>query len=195
MYMIPFTQRPGYRPKTILGNTTSDSPVEFDLRMASGPDQARVKSLLEATTGLTLDLARWTPEVQRNVVVALERGSELFVSTVGTIRNLSAPAQLCRIVALQVGQHAKDDDPIAIDTGVKFARVAPYMPFLALELAFEIATLTNQAQIDPRFFDSPSGSPVSAATPNGIARGARKRSNARATAASPDQTADRPRTT
>lgn len=195
MFTIPFTQHQGYRPKSIIGNATSDAPVEFDLIMADGPNQARVKSLIQATTGLTLDLAQWTPEIQRNVVSALAQCSELFIGTVGAIRNFKAPAQLCRMVAIKVDDKAKDDDEIPIDTGVKFSRVATYIPILALELAFEISSITNKAQIDPRFFELPPGSPASVASPNGTARAVRPRSKRPGTVASPGQTANRPSST
>lgn len=196
MFTIPFTESKGYRPKVAIpDNTNSDTPVEFDLMMADGPNQARVKSLIQATTGLTLSLESWTPAVQANVVSALLRSSELFIGTIDAIRNLSAPARLCRLVALKVDEKAKDDEPIPIDTGVKFARVATYMPLLALELAFEISTLTHKAQVDPRFFASPSGSAPSAANQSGAAPAAPTPPAASATAESPTQTDASPITT
>jgi len=196
MYQIPFHRDNDFTPQfSIPGNATSDTPVSMELFMAAGADQARVKSLLAASAGLTTGLERWTPAMQQNVVAALHNGCDLFVATVGTIRNLTAPALLCRRVQLQVPEKAADDDPIPIDTGVKFSRVAPYLPLVALEVAFEISKLTNKSHIDSRFFGSPSGSPASTKRPSGSARGARKPNAAAATAANPGQTATPPRTT
>ena len=189
MFPIPFTQAKGFRPKTsIPDNLVSDAPVEFDLRMASGPDQARCKSLLTATAGMALALEHWTPEVQRNVTSALLSSSELFIGTVGAVRNLRAPAILCRLVGIVVPDKAQDDDLFPIDTGVKFARVATYMPFVAMEVAFEISQLTQRAQLDPRFFGSPSGSGPSGAKPNGSATPAPPTSAGTGTAESPTPT-------
>jgi hypothetical protein len=184
-FTIPFHRLPGFRPKTsIPGNDISDAPVTFDLSMAAGPDHARLKSLLSATAGLASPLQQWTPDVQRAVTEALRSSSQLFVDTVDKIVGLSVPAVLARRLSLVVDASRKDDDPVPIESGHAFARVAPYFPALALEIGFEIMSLTVKGAVDPRFFDSRSALPASGAKPNGSATPAQTPSAADATAGS-----------
>src|SRR5204862_19335 len=82
-----------FTPKfSIPDNDTSETPVSLELFMAAGADQARVKSLLSASAGLTTGLEQWTPAMQQNVVSALHSSCDLFIATVGKIHNLTAPA-------------------------------------------------------------------------------------------------------
>lgn len=159
-----------FRPLCILGNKDADKPTEFDICAVGGPSRARLKSIIVATSGL-IQKGEWSPDVQAAVISGFQTGAPLFVEAVSAIRELTAPAALCVKVGL-MRELPKGMDPnsqVPITTGVEFAALAGHWPVLAYELAMAIARVSNQADIDPRFFDwllSSVGTPTS---PRGIA--------------------------
>src|SRR5262245_5917238 len=135
-YRIPFHQETFIPESSIAENRSNDRPVAFELSMAAGPDHARLKSILFATMGLlNTGETGWSPEMQAAVAEAFRNGPQLFTNTVGRIDNLTAPAALCRRLSMPISDKAKDEDDIPITDGYQFAKVAPYMPSLALEVA------------------------------------------------------------
>jgi hypothetical protein len=185
-FRIPF-HRETFIPKTINGNDAADLPVSFELSMAAGADHARVKSVLIATAGTAgwIDGENaWSPEMQAAVIEAFRTSPQLFSNCVGAIQNLSAPAVLCRRVGINTPEKAKDEDDIPITNGAQFAKVAPYMVTLGLELACEISRLTQRGAIDPRFTAPSSGSAKTPGTTNGSATAAPSTSDGGVTAAS-----------
>lgn len=194
-YVIPF-HRDVFTPKTIHDNETSDAPTTFELSMAVGADQARLKSILWATgaiAGWLNGSEAWSPEMQASTIECFKTGPQLFINCVAAIANLSAPAALCRRVGISVPEKAKDGDAIPITNGTTFSRVAPYLPNLALEVAFAIQQLTAKGSVDGRFFEQPSGSAETPGNLNGSATSARPTNDGAATAASATRTASRRR--
>jgi hypothetical protein len=182
-YRIPFHRDPGFIPQTIPDNATSDRPVSFELSMAAGPDQARLKSILFATIGMANPTAAsWSAQIQHAVVEAFRMSPELFINTVGRVANLTAPAALCRRVGIEVSDKAGDEDDVPITNGALFAKVAPFMTDLALEVALEIQRLTVKGAIDPRFTKPSSGSPGKSSKRSGSARTAPRPSDGSGTA-------------
>lgn len=147
-----------FRPLCLPGNSKAEErgekPTEFDLVAVGGASRARLKSLLIATSGLAAT-GNWTPEVQDAVIRAFETGPAVFAEGVTRIRELTAPAALCLKVGLlrelPAGLHP--DSQVPITTGFEFAQIAGHWPILAYEIALAIARISDQADIDPRFFD------------------------------------------
>lgn len=156
-------------PENVIpGNTAAQLPVAFELVPAEGPDLARLKSILVATAGLVVDMP-WTSELQQIVVSAFQHGSQAFVATVASVRNLTVPAAMAVRVGLieQLPTHVPPggtepvphpEAPVVVRTGEQFARVCSFVSPLAMAVANEILTLTNASGIDARFFVPPSGS-------------------------------------
>jgi hypothetical protein len=183
-HRIPF-HREGFTPKTIPGNEQSDLPVRFKLDMAAGPDHARLKSILFACLQTGNPNPRdWSENMQESVIAAFRTGAQVFVNTVRSITNLTAPVAMCRLVGIDVPKDAADEDEIPIRTGAEFARIAPYCLSLALEIAFELQQLTVKGSIDTRFSKPSSGSPATPASPSGSAPAAPTTSGGDGTAAS-----------
>lgn len=187
---IPYA-RTTFRPR-LKGNAESERPVEFDLAPAEGADLARLKSVLFGGMGL-VEHGDWSPATQDAVTAALDRGRAAFVHTVLAVRHLTVPAALALRVGLiqeipdtvSDGEARPDQDaPIPIRTGADFALVCGFVVNLSFVVAMEILSLSNTADTDLRFFDSPSGSggrETSTPTPS-IASNARPTRGTRATA-------------
>ncbi len=195
---VPFNQET-YRPKSIRGNATADRPVEFDLSQVGGADLVRLKALMYAL-GAIAYVEQWTPDVQQNSVESFRNGPEVFVNGIDAIRNYYVPAALAKkagvLLELPLGEDGKTPDGkklVAIVDGAQFAKISGFQTVLALEVAMRIATISNEGDVDPRFFDSSITSrgmptPAGDSGRSGIARSARRKRGARATAGS------RPRT-
>lgn len=182
-YLIPF-HRVVYRPRALPGNLDAATPVEFELSAVGGADLVRLKTLVYALGALGL-AQEWTPELQTNVLEAFRTGPSVFVHGIDRIRHYAAPLALAHKAGIlaSLPEGADPETPYPITTGEQFAKLAGYQVVLALEIALEIARLSDEADIDPRFFGSSTTSPATSAAPNGTARTARKRRSARATAA------------
>lgn len=189
-YEIPLTREELIIPDELIpNNSKAQVPVKFHLSPAADADQARVKSILIATTGLAGDGA-WSPEAQKAIISAFKTGADLFVRTVEKIDGLTVPGWVAKKHALLPAKDFPslgDKAPFSIETGAQFSQVYGYVLSIALLVAFHIGKLSNQAEgIDPRFFGLPSGS-FGTATPGGTpttAPNARSRRGKRATAAS-----------
>lgn len=195
-----------YRPPNgvVPGNDDAQLPVEFDLAPAEGPDLARLKSILVATSGLVADM-EWTPSVQQIVVSAFQHGAPAFVATVTAVRNLTVPAAMALRVGLietlpthvpPGGQSPVPNPaaPVPIRTGFEFARVCSFISGVAMAVANEILQITNASGIDARFFEPPSGSggQEMPGTTAGSANAAQTPPDAPATAGSPGPKGARP---
>lgn len=170
-HMIPFHQST-FRPKlAIKGNEDSDRPVEFDLSAAAGPDHARVKSLIYGTAALLFAGAEWTPTMQASVLEAFRTGGSVFERTVDAIRHLTVPASLAlRAGVIQtLGPGMGLTTPVPIETGPQFARISGYCPILAFEVVKEIGRLSDEGEIDLRFFGSLITSRETSPAPSGSA--------------------------
>jgi len=155
-YAIPY-HRHTFRPVNdqLAGNATADNPVEFDICPAWGADWARIKSIIYASLGLAQD-GVWSPEVQHAVIAAFDSGAQAFVNTVEAIRGLMA-VRAGILPDIPKGQSA--DTQVPVTTGVQFSRICGAVPVIALQVASEIAKLSQEAEaVDPRFFAQPSGS-------------------------------------
>jgi hypothetical protein len=180
---IPFRQAKFQPPDAVLkGNSTSPTPVVFHLSPAGGADLARIKSIIVATIGLT-SMGDWSPETQQSVISSFTSGESLYDRTVDLIENLTIPAPLARKVGIPVDPPTLEKVPVT--TGAQFTKIAGYVSSLALLVAFEIAKLSRELdELDPRFFEQPSGS-ISPATPartSGTAGRVGRRRGKRATA-------------
>jgi len=150
---IPFTTET-FRPLCIKGNDTTDAPTEFDLCAVGGPGRARLKSIIVATHGLA-EGGAWTPDVQESVIKAFETGAAVFAEGVTAVRNLTAPAVLCKKRGL-IADIPPGLDPtsqIPIKTGFEYSMICGFWPVLSYELALAVARISAQSEIDPRFFD------------------------------------------
>lgn len=176
-YQIPY-ESALFRPDDglIPGNSQADNPVEFDLVPAGGADLARLKSVLFAAAGLTND-GGWSPEMQAATVSAFDHGSGVFERTITGIRGFNIPAAMAVRVGLLTdlpkvadaeGKVRPDPKaPVPVTNGFEFAKVAGFQSALALSVAFEVMKISRQvANLDPRLFVRPSGSP-STGTPSG----------------------------
>ncbi len=157
MFEVPYaTDTVRIAADLLPGNDTSDNPLEFDIVPPWGPDLARLKSLMLATTGLTDD--GWSPAMQELVIKAFETGASAFVNTVTAVRGLSVP----RAMALRAGIEIHDPKTqrVQITTGVDFSKVCGALQLapIALHVAFQIVALSKKQDVDPRFFVQPSGS-------------------------------------
>lgn len=163
-------KRDTYKPsnKVIPGNETDSNPVEFDLAPAEGPDLARIKSLLIATSGIVGNV-NWSPEAQDAVIKAFETGGPAFVNTIERVRGFTVPAAMAKRAGLILdmpthvpeGKTAPEPNfnaPIAIVTGLDFSRVCGFCPVLGMMVAGEIVKLTQKTEVDTRFFELPGGS-------------------------------------
>ncbi len=187
-HTIPFHQVT-FRPKlAIKGNDESPTPVEFEISAAGGPDRARVKSLMYASSRVLLSRAsQWTPEVHASVLKGFEVGGAVFERTVDAVRNLTVPASMALkagvLASLAPGRGA--ETPVPITTGQDFAKIAGYCPILAFEVLTQILRLSDEGEIDLRFFDSLITSLATPTGQSGSAATAKSGSGGNATAAGP----------
>lgn len=162
------TFKPG--DEVIPGNSVATFPVEFDLCPAEGPDLARIRSILMATAGLVNEQS-WSPDMQAAVISAFETGAPAFINTVEAVRGMTIPAVMAKRVGIinEVPNHVppgsstpvpNNDAPIPVTTGLHFSRICGFVNLCALsmQLAAEIAKLSNRTTVDPRLFAQPSGS-------------------------------------
>lgn len=119
--------------------------VELDLQHPSLIDRVRLRGIFIAIGALSAGW-QWTEQTGATAVAALKDSGQLFENCVRKVRGLSAPASVCRTVGVVVKDDAKDDDAIPIETGQQFARVAPYVPELAIEVAFRLIRLANRRE-------------------------------------------------
>lgn len=182
-YRIPF-HRVAYRPETIPGNTESDTPVEVDLSPVGGVELAKAKTLVTALGTLGLVDAGWSGAHERTVVEGLKSAPDLFKQGIDAIRGLSVPAAMAVKVGLlpKVPDGLTPDSDVPVTTGEQFVRLVPYQTALALELVMRLVKLSTEADIDPRFFASPTTSPATRANGSGSAPPAAPRRGRRATA-------------
>lgn len=145
-----------YRPndELITGNSTSPTPVEFDLAPAEGTDLARIKSVIVSTAGISAD--GWSSAVQDAVIRAFETSAAAFVNTITAVRGLTIPVAMAARVGIPVPEGANE---VPIVSGLGFTRIClfPEMLPLSMMLAAEILKLTNSLTVDPRLFVQPSG--------------------------------------
>lgn len=175
-YQIPFNEE-NYKPKTIEGNNDPDNPtpIEFSLSAVGSASLVRLKGLLYGSTVLTHNME---PDGRTLNAAAegLASAGPAFVEGVDGIRGgLMVPDKLARRVGIRTDKD-KSTGPCEVSTGGQFARVAPYMPELAMEIGFKLATLsdTTGAGADARLFDSPTTSPATQTRPSGTVRAARR---------------------
>lgn len=183
-YRIPF-HRVAYRPESLPGNVDSDAPVEFDLSPVGGGELAKAKTLVTALGTLGLVDAGWTAQHERTVVEGLKSAPDLFKAGIDAIRGLSVPAAMAVKVGLlpKVPDGLTPDSDVPVTTGEQFVRLVPYQTALALELVMRLVKLSTDADIDPRFFGSPTTSPATRANGSGSAPPAPRPRGRRATAA------------
>ena len=184
MYQIPFNQTT-YRPESIPGNATADKPVEFTLSQVGGQDLIKLKGLVYATSVLA-HAHTWQKEMSAAAMDAFQQAPTFFVRGIDAITNLSVPLALARKaqIAPIVPEGVDAPETVPIKNGTQFAAISPYVLALAFEVAMQIAKLSSDSEIDPRFFGPGSGSPRGATTPSGSARRAARPRKPRATAAS-----------
>ncbi len=184
MYQIPFNQAT-FRPLSIPGNATADKPVEFTLSQVGGQDLIKLKGLVYATSVLAHANA-WQKEMSAAAMDAFQQAPTFFVRGIDGINNLTVPMALAKKaqIAPIVQEGAEPPETVAIKNGTQFAAVSPYVLALAFEVAMQIATLSSDSEIDPRFFGQGSGSPRANVIPSGTARGAKRPRKPRGTAAS-----------
>lgn len=188
---IPYTGDKFRIPDSLApGNSVAERPILFHLEPAWGPDLARIKSVIFATAGL-VNTTDWSPDMQSAVTEAFGHGQLAFINTITQIEGLTIPARMAQRAGLLEnlptkvgadGQAVPDPDaPFPITTGRHFAAICGSGSVLALSMtvAAKIASLSEDALIDPRFFAQPSGSggpgtrpkmPTSAAAANPTSR-------------------------
>ncbi len=195
MFTVPYSTDTLKAPDEIIpGNSVADAPVEYDIAPAWGADLARLKSIVIASTGLTSD-DTWTPQLQESVIKAFETGARAFVNTVPAIRNLYVPARMALragvIGRLSPGMNL--DSQVPVINGTQFSAIAGAVAGQAFWLAMKIISLSNQQEVDPRFFEQPSGSggPGTSAATTTTAGSARNGSRRRGTAAKQGKTGSR----
>lgn len=179
------------------GNSTSENPVQFHLAPAWGADLARIKSVIFATSGL-VQADDWSPAMQQAVSEAFEHGSKAFGNTILKIDGLTIPATMAQRAGLiadlptfvPVGKTEPEPNPqapVPVINGIAFGRICGSGSVLAVSMsvAAKIASLSEEAQVDPRFFAQPSGSggPVTQPATTTTAKRARRISRRRGTAA------------
>lgn len=166
---IPFNEET-YRPKSLLGNDTADNPVEFELSQVGGPDLVRLKQILFALGAVGM-VVEFTPELSRNCCEALTAAPGLFARGVDAIRNFTVPAAMAVKAGVLKELGSLDRKaPVPITTGADFARIAGYQTVLALEIALRISAISEEGEIDPRFFVSPITSRTTDSTASGSSR-------------------------
>lgn len=177
-HQIPFNEET-YRPKSIKGNVDADKPVEFDLSQVGGADLVRLKQIIFAFAAVGM-VDDYTPEVSRNVCEALNAGPGVFIHGIDAIRHFTIPAALAvkAGVLKELGELDRKA-AVPITTGADFARIVGYQMVLGLELAMEIGRISDEGEMDPRFFGSPitshkTGSTASASGRSGGVMGARR---------------------
>lgn len=166
---IPYSQDIYRLPDALSpGNSVTEQPIQFTLEPAWGPDLARIKSVIFATAGL-VQFSDWSPDMQNAVTEAFEHGARAFINTITKIEGLTIPALMAKraglIPALPTkvvdGQPVPDPQaPVPILDGLAFSKICGSGSVLALSMsvAARIASLSEDAQVDPRFFAQPSGS-------------------------------------
>lgn len=195
-YEIPFHEDT-YTPKTIKGNETDPTPVRFWLSAAGGADLARLKSVQIASLGLALGGSNgWSPETQKSVIAAFGTGADAFRGTIDKIENLTVPVRLAIKAGLVTEPPANNAKSLVVATGFAFSKVCPWLPVLALEIAYQIMKISDEAEVDARFFDSLTTSPKTPAATSGTvprvqkARARRETAAGKTTTASTDQTSN-----
>lgn len=188
-YQIPFSQSRYVVPDNIVpGNAKAENPVVFYLSPAQGPDQARLKSIVFATLGVSSTNPDWSKEMQDAVIAAYARGADVFVRTIDKIEGLTVPGLMAKramVIPPDQAESIQDSASIPIKSGSDFAMISGYVITMSFQVACEIARITRGLEdTDPRFFGQPFGSPSAATagpTP-GTASSVRKRRGKRATA-------------
>lgn len=188
MYTIPFNQTT-FRPLSIPGNATADKPVELELSQVGGQDLIKLKGLVYATSVLA-HAHSWQKEMSAAAMDAFQQSPTFFVRGIDSISNLSVPLALAKKaqIAPIVPEGVEPPETVAIKNGTQFAAVSPYVLALAFEVAMQIAKLSSDSEIDPRFFGQGSGSPSGRTTPSGSATRARQPRKPRGTAAGATKT-------
>jgi len=205
-YQIPFHRDVYVLPdQAVPQNSQSQTPVRVTLVPPSGPDLARLKSVVYANTGLMDQVDdNWTREQQLAVISAFETGVPVFINTVLLVENLSVPAGMAKQAGIiptlptKPDQEAANqtipdfDASIQIRTGHEFAMVAGYLPVIAFYVAIRLLALSGKlSNLDARLFAPPGGSGATAtpdrtsgaARPARRTKGSRKRATAGATPA------------
>jgi hypothetical protein len=200
-YHVPYA-RDTFKPTNdmIEGNETADNPVEFDIVPAWGGDLQRIKAIVYSAIGL-VQSTDWTPEVQRAIAQSCDFGAAAFINTVTAIRGLTIPAVMALRAGLIPELPTKQDgtnivpDPEApyhVTTGIAFSRIAGALPAMALHVASRIGSISDKAEMDPRFFTQPSGfggTGTQDPAKDTTARTARRTSRRRGTAGKPSTAA------
>lgn len=180
---VPFHRDP-FKPRSIPGNDTAEAPVVFDLSMVGGPDRVRLKGLLYAISGLA-SFHDWQPDIQAQVIDGFRQAPQIFAHGIDAIHGLTIATGLAKKIGLveTIPDGTSLDTPFPVTTGAQFAALAPYQIVLAMEVAVQISKLSDDGEVDPRFFPWPGTSSGNSASPRGTAPRAARRRAARATAA------------
>lgn len=188
MYTIPFNQTT-YRPESIPGNATADKPVEFSLSQVGGQDLIKLKGLVYATSVLA-HAHTWQKEMSAAAMDAFQQSPTFFIRGIDGIANLTVPLALAKKaqIAPIVPDGVDEPESVAIKNGTQFAAISPYVLALAFEIAMQIAKLSSDSEIDPRFFGQGSGSRRANPIPSGSAPRAARPRKPRGTAASATKT-------
>lgn len=160
MFEAPYSTATIKIPNVLVpGNEESDNPLEFDIAPAWGPDIARLRSVMEASSVVGGD---WDPATQDTVVKAFQTSGGAFVNAVTAVRGLVVPFQMALRAGLVAAMQpsAKPDQKIPVTTGADFSRISsdPNMLGISLFVAYEVMKLTKANNVDSRFFMQPSGS-------------------------------------
>lgn len=189
-YQIPYNDSTFVIPDEVIpGNSKAADPVIFHLSPAQGPDQARLKSIIFATLGVSSQSPDWSKEIQDAVIAAYGRGADVFVRTVDKVEGLTVPGKMAKramVIPPDKADTVPDDANIPIRSGSDFALISGFVITMSFQVACEIARITRGLEdTDPRFFARPSGSPsTETADPTPTTAGSvRKRRGKRATAA------------
>lgn len=197
-FHVPYHTKTVTPPNDMVpGNLESDNPCQFDIAPAWGADLARIKSIVFAATGL-VQIQDWSGPIQDAVIAAFGSGAPAYINTVTAIRGLTIPAAMAYRAGLlkdlptkvlEGGQVVPDPEaPYAVTSGVAFSMICGALPAMGLYVASEIASISEKAEADARFFGQPSGS-GGTGTANqakaSTAKTARRRSRRRGIAAKP----------
>jgi hypothetical protein len=162
-YRVPFHQ------ETFTAEVPGDERVEFDLSAVSSSSLVLLKALMAGMASLAFLRDPGGDETKR-ASEQLKSVGPAFVEGVDAVRGLTVPDALARRVLLRETD-SKETDDVPVKTGAQFARVAPYLPAIALQVGFKLIRLSGEegAGIKPDYFGLCSGSPAKPTSQSGTA--------------------------
>jgi hypothetical protein len=162
-YRVPFHQ------ETFRAEVPGDETLEFDLSAVSAASLVLLKGLVAGTAHLTFNRNPSGEDITK-AASCLKLCGPAFIEGVDAVRGLAVPDALARRVFLRESDQ-KDTDDFTIRTGAQFARIAPYLPAVALQIGFKLITMSGEegAGMKPEYFGLPSGSPATPASQSGTA--------------------------